>query len=571
MNASLIQNIIYVVVLVALAFPLGTWMANVYAGRPGRIFGFLKPIERGLYRLAGVDPAKDMTWKGWSWAVLIFSFLSTVVVYALQRLQAHLPFNPAGLPAVSPDSSFNTAISFVTNTNWQGYSGEATMSYFTQMAALAVQNFLSAAVGMAVMVALARGLSKTAKGLGNFWVDMTRSTLYILLPLSFVFALILVSQGVVQTFRAPVTAELTQKTKAADGTVIDTQTISVGPVASQIAIKQLGTNGGGYYNANSAHPIENPTPLSNFLQCLAILAIGAGCCITFGTIVGDGRQGKMLLAAMTLMFVLALVGATLAERAPSRLLHDAGATASNMEGKETRIGVDGSTLWAVATTSASNGSVNSMHDSYTPIGGLFPMLLMMLGEVVFGGVGSGLYGMILFVVFTVFISGLLVGRTPEYLGKKIGPFEMKMAAIGILIPCASVLVAAAIAVVAPKGYAGICNQGAHGFSEMLYATTSASNNNGSAFAGLSANTPFWNYLLGLCMVICRFGVIIPVLAIAGSMSARKVTPEGPGTLPTHTPLFIVLLIAVVLLVGALNFVPALFLGPVLEHVSAFRS
>ncbi|MCC6740456.1 MAG: potassium-transporting ATPase subunit A, partial [Planctomycetia bacterium] len=400
-----------------------------------------------------------------------------------------------------------------------------------------------------------------------------------LLPLSFVLALALVSQGVVQTFREPVVAQVEQQAKAADGSVIETQTIQVGPVASQIAIKQLGTNGGGFFNANSAHPIENPTPFSNFLECFAILAISAGCCVTFGRMVDDERQGRMLLGAMTALFLAFLVACTAAERQHSNLLREAGAAATggdspatgNMEGKETRFGVDASALWATATTSASNGSVNSMHDSFTPLGGLVPLTLMLLGEVVYGGVGCGLYGMLMFVIVTVFISGLLVGRTPEFLGKKVGAFEMKMASIAILAPCIAVLVACAIAVVHPRGPVGAPNPGCHGFSEMLYACASASNNNGSAFAGLSANTPFWNYLLGFCMLAGRFGTMIPVLAIAGSLARRKVAPEGPGTLPTHTPLFAALLIGVVLLVGALNFVPALFLGPIVEHVSAFRS
>ena len=596
MNAdNLLQFGLYMVVLLALARPLGLFMAAVYDGQPTFLTPVVRPVESLIYRLCGVRTDDEMDWKAYGYAFMLFNLLGALVVYALQRLQDLLPLNPQKLAAVSPDSSFNTAISFATNTNWQGYGGETTMSYLTQMLGLTVQNFVSAAVGMAVLVALIRGFTRHQSGtIGNFWVDTTRSVLYILLPLSILLALALVSQGVVQTFSPYHSVPLVEKTsyddlvKNTDGTPkmdaqgkpvtqkveVTEQVIAVGPAASQVAIKQLGTNGGGFFNVNSAHPLENPTPLSNFLEMLAILLIPAALCVTFGRMVGDERQGWTVLAAMTVIFVTMTTVAIVAEQGGNPKLAgqgvDQAASATqaggNMEGKETRLGIVNSALWATATTAASNGSVNSMHDSYTPLGGMMPMWLMQLGEVVFGGVGSGLYGMLMFAVIAVFVAGLMVGRTPEYLGKKVEAFEMKMASLVILIPCFVVLVGTAIAVAVDPGKAGVANPGAHGFSEILYAFSSAGNNNGSAFAGLSANTPFYNIMLGIAMAVSRYWLAIPVLAIAGSLAAKKQVPAGAGTLPTHTPLFIVLLIGTVIVVGALTFIPALALGPIVEHL-----
>ncbi len=567
---GLIQIGLFLVVLLLLARPLGVYMARVYEGQIPRFVRWLRPVERLAYRVCGIDPNSEMDWRRYATSMLAFSLVSILAVYALQRLQGLLPLNPEGLPGVAPDSSFNTAVSFGTNTNWQGYGGETTMSYLTQMAALTVQNFVSAAAGMAVLVALVRGFARQSAGtVGNFWVDLTRGTLYILLPLSFVLALVLVSQGVVQTFAPYHEVTLVEPFTSDDGTAVSTQRIALGPAASQVAIKQLGTNGGGFFNANSAHPLENPTPLSNFLELLAILLIPAALCLAFGEMVGDRRQGWAVLAAMTIVFVTMLALAVVSEGRGNPVLAALGvdqAEAGTMEGKEVRFGSDLSALWAVATTAASNGSVNSMHDSFTPLGGLAAMWLMQLGEVIFGGVGSGLYGMLAFALVAVFLSGLMVGRTPEYLGKKVGAFEMKMASLVILLPCAMVLVGTAAAVLAPQGRATVANPGPHGFSEILYALSSASNNNGSAFAGLGANTPFYNCLLGLAMLVGRFGVMIPILAIAGSLAAKKTVPVGPGTLPTHTPLFVFLLVAVVVVVGALSFFPALALGPIAEHL-----
>ncbi|HEX8739543.1 MAG TPA: potassium-transporting ATPase subunit KdpA [Casimicrobiaceae bacterium] len=589
-----LQLAFYVVVLIALAKPLGTYMANVYEGK-GIAIRIGGRVERALYRVGGVDPGQGLRWTEYAIAMLLFNVLGGLLVYGLQRLQAFLPLNPQGFGAVSPDSSFNTAVSFITNTNWQGYGGESTMSYLTQMAALTVQNFLSAATGMAVVVALIRGFARQkADTVGNFWVDITRSTLYILIPLAFVLALALVSQGVVQTFSAYTTVPLVEsveydnpKLDAAGQPIKDgkgnpvtekatqkVQVIAVGPAASQVAIKQLGTNGGGFFNVNSAHPFENSTPLSNLLEMLAINLIGAALCYTFGVMVGDRRQGWALLAAMTIVFVALLAVCVGAEQSGNPLLVNAGAdeTASalqaggNMEGKEARFGVVNSALWATATTAASNGSVNAMHDSFTPLGGLVPMWLMQLGEVIFGGVGSGLYGMLMFVIVAVFVAGLMIGRTPEYLGKKIESYEMKMAAIAVLVPILTALVGTAIAVMVDAGKAGVANPAMHGFSEILYAFSSASANNGSAFAGLSANTPFYNTALGLVMFFARYWIIVPVLAIAGSMVTKKKVPVSAGTLPTHTPLFVGVLIGTVIIIGALSFFPALALGPVVEHL-----
>ncbi|HEU4370595.1 MAG TPA: potassium-transporting ATPase subunit KdpA [Methylomirabilota bacterium] len=574
MTASgVFQLALYVVVLLALARPLGAYMARVYQDQPFGLERVLGWLERLIYRLAGVRPGEEMGWKTYAATMLLFNLAGLLAVYLLQRLQGVLPLNPQGLGAVSTDSSFNTAVSFASNTNWQGYGGETTMSDLTQMLGMTVQNFVSAATGMATLAALIRGFARrSTETIGNFWVDMTRSTLYILLPLSFVVALTLVSQGVVQTFKPYATVAVVQPTEYDEP--VTEQVIALGPAASQIAIKQLGTNGGGFFNVNSAHPFENSTPLSNFVELLSILVISGALCHTFGVMVGDTRQGWALLAAMTVMFVGLLLVCVVAEQNGHTLVaqgvdHTASARSSggNMEGKEVRFGIAGSALWATATTAASNGSVNSMHDSFTPIGGLVPMGLMQLGEVVFGGVGSGLYGMLVFAIIAVFVAGLMVGRTPEYLGKKIEAYEMKMASLVILIPPAVVLIGTAIAVVSPGGKATIFNPGAHGFSEVLYAFSSAGNNNGSAFAGLGANTPFYNTALGVAMLFARYWLAVPTLAIAGALARKKTVPSGPGTLPTHQPLFVGLLIGVVVLVGALTFLPALALGPIVEHLA----
>jgi K+-transporting ATPase ATPase A chain len=561
--AGIVQILVYIAVLVALAKPLGAFMAKVYQGERTLLSPVLGPIERGIYRLADVDPAAESSWQRYTFGVLLFNFIGFVSLYLLQRLQGALPLNPQHFAAVSADSSFNTAVSFVANTNWQGYAGEATMSSLTQMLGLGVQNFVSAASGMAVLVALIRGfVRKQASSIGNFWVDLTRSTVYILLPLSVLLAVTLVSQGVVQTFSAYKSVDVLEPVAQ-----VTQQTVPLGPAASQIAIKQLGTNGGGFFNTNSAHPFENPTPLSNFLELLAILLIPAALCYTFGSMVNDTRQGWAVMIAMLVIFVPLTFGTYVAEQTGNPVLAAAGADAtSNMEGKEVRFGVANSALWASATTAASNGSVNAMHDSFTPLGGLVPLWLMQLGEVVFGGVGSGLYGMLMFALIAVFIGGLMVGRTPEYLGKKIEAYEVKMASLVVLVPPLLVLVGTAIAVVTPAAVSSVANPSVHGYSEILYAFSSAANNNGSAFAGLSANTPFYNIALGIAMWASRFWLMIPVLALAGSLARKKATAVTAGTLPTHTPLFITMLVGVVLMVGALTFVPALALGPIVEHL-----
>lgn len=572
---SFLQITFYVATLLLLAKPLGGYMAKVYENKPTFLTNLLAPLENGMYRLSGINREEEMRWTDYAISLLMFNFLGFFTVFALQLAQANLPFNPQNLSNVTPDSAFNTAVSFATNTNWQGYGGETTMSYFTQMFGLTVQNFVSAATGMAVLVALIRGfIRRNAESIGNFWVDLTRSTLYILMPLSLVLALFLVGQGVVQTFSAYHTVTTVE-------TIGDTkeQVIAVGPAASQVAIKQLGTNGGGFFNVNSAHSLENPTPLSNFFEMLSILLIPAALCYTFGVMVGDTRQGWAILAAMTIILVSLIFVEVPAEQSgnPNFASLNIDQTASdmqaggNMEGKETRFGIANSALWAVATTAASNGSVNSMHDSFTPIGGMIPMWLMQLGEVIFGGVGCGLYGMVMFAIVAVFVSGLMIGRTPEYLGKKIEAFEMKMAAITILIPPLMVLGGTALAVMVAAGKSSVFNNGAHGFSEILYALSSAGNNNGSAFGGLSANTVFYNTLLGFAMLFSRFWLIVPVLAIAGSLASKKIVPVSSGTLPTHTPLFVALLIGTVLMVGALTFVPALALGPVVEHLQMLNA
>ncbi|TRW94446.1 potassium-transporting ATPase subunit KdpA [Candidatus Methylobacter oryzae] len=565
---GLLQISLYFIVLLALAKPLGNYMAAVYENRPLWLKRLLAPVESGFYRLSGVKPEQDMNWKEYATALLWFNLFGVLTVFALQTLQSHLPLNPQQLANVSVDSAFNTAVSFTTNTNWQGYGGETTMSYLTQMLGLSVQNFVSAATGMAVLAALIRGFQRAhADGIGNFWADLTRGTLYILLPLSFLFALILAGQGVVQTFKPYYS--IPQLEQVANATETAKQTLALGPAASQIAIKQLGTNGGGFFNVNSAHPYENPTPLSNFLEMLAILLIPAALCHTFGSMVGDQRQGWAILSAMTLVLVSLLFVTVGFEQGGNPALAALGVEQSggNMEGKETRFGIVNSVLWATATTAASNGSVNSMLDSYTPLGGMMPMWLIQLGEIIFGGVGSGLYGMLIFALIAVFVAGLMIGRTPEYLGKKIEAFEMKMSAIVILIPALLILGGTAVAIMMDAGKTAVANPGAHGFSEILYAFSSAAGNNGSAFAGLSANSPFYNIALAISMLIGRYGIIIPVLAIAGSLAAKKTVPVTAGTLPTHTPLFVVLLIGTIVLVGALTFVPALALGPVVEHLA----
>ena len=585
------QLALYLIVLLVLAWPVGRWLAALCAGR---LPGWMLRLEAPLYRLAGTSAQRSMNWVQYALALLAFNALGALVVYALQRLQLWLPLNPQHMAAVTPDSSFNTAVAFATNTDWQGYAGEATMSYLTQMLALAVQNFFSAATGIAVVFALIRGFAARSSGvLGNFWVDVTRVTTWLLLPLALVFAVFLVWQGAIQNFDAYKDVTLLETTsyqqpkngpdgqplKDAKGNPVmedaktSTQTLAMGPVASQEAIKMLGTNGGGFFNANSAHPYENPTALANFFQMLSIFLIPAALCFAFGREVGDLRQGWAVLAAMTILFVVAVIAITPAEQAGNPLLTPLGVdqgmsalqSGGNMEGKEVRFGINASSLFAVITTSASCGAVNAMHDSFTPLGGMVPMVMMHLGEVVFGGVGSGLYGMLVFAILAVFIAGLMIGRTPEYLGKKIESYEMKMTSIAILVTPILVLAGTAVAVLAGAGKAGIANPGAHGFSEILYAFTSAANNNGSAFAGLSANTPFYNVLLAVAMWFGRFGVVVPVLAIAGGLARKKRLAVTAGTMPTHGPLFVTLLIGTVLLVGLLNYVPALALGPVVEH------
>ncbi|HSB66651.1 MAG TPA: potassium-transporting ATPase subunit KdpA [Anaerolineales bacterium] len=572
---GVLQILIYLAVLLLLTKPLGVYMARVYSGERTFMDRILSPIERLFYRLAGVKPDQEMDWKVYAIAMLVFNLIGLLVVYALQRLQYLLPLNPQGMAAVTPDSSFNTAVSFATNTNWQGYGGETTMSYLTQMLGLTVQNFVSAATGMAVLVAFIRALVRhSTKGLGNFWVDLTRSTLYILLPLSIVLALALVSQGAVQNFSAYKTFALLQPTTDANGNAVAEQTLAMGPAASQIAIKQLGTNGGGFFNVNSAHPFENPTPFSNLLESLSILLIASALCFTFGHMVGDTRQGWAILAAMMVILVVFIFGAYAAEAAGNPRLAALGADQTptginpggNMEGKEVRFGIPNSALWATATTAASNGSVDSNHDSFTPLGGLVPLVMMHFGEVVFGGVGSGLYGMLVFVIVAVFVAGLMVGRTPEYLGKKIEAYEMKMASLLILIMPLTVLFFTALAVITQAGKATVYNPGPHGFSEILYAFSSTGNNNGSAFAGLGANNPFYNLTGGIAMLISRYWLAVPTLALAGSLVRKKKVPAGAGTLPTHTPLFIAWLVGIVIIVAALNFIPALALGPIVEHL-----
>ena len=595
---SMLLLVAFLAVLLAAGYPLGLYMARVAGDGPVRGLGWLQKFENLLYRWSGLPADKAMGWKSYAIALIVFNTVGAVFVYGLQRLQGFLPLNPQGLGAVSPDSSFNTTVSFVANTNWQGYGGEQTMSYLTQMLGLACQNFFSAATGIAVIFALVRGFaSRSGKSIGNFWVDLVRSTLYILLPLSLALSVVFMGEGMIQNFSAykevtlldhvayetpKVTADGQPVLDAAGKPVMEaqvaaTQTIAMGPVASQESIKLLGTNGGGFFNANSSHPYENPTVLSNFLQMLAIFIIPAGLCFTFGRMVGDLRQGWAVLAAMTLIFVVMTVGVMSAEQQANPALQALGVdqqasslqSGGNMEGKETRFGISSSTLFAAVTTGASCGAVNSMHDSYMPLGGMVPLLLMQFGEVIFGGVGTGLYGMLMFAILAVFIAGLMIGRTPEYLGKKIQAYEMKMVSLAILVTPALVLTGTAIAVMVEPGKIGVANPGAHGFSEILYAFTSAANNNGSAFAGLSANTPFYNVMLAIAMWFGRFAVIVPVLAVAGSLAGKQRLSANAGTMPTHGPMFIGLLIGVVVLVGVLNYVPALALGPIVEHLQLF--
>ena len=582
----------FTAIVVALAKPVGAHLAGMLDGS-SRLVKAGKRLENATLRLIGTNADQEMTWQDYAVAVLLFSVAGVLLTYLLQRVQLWLPFNPQAMANVSADSSFNTAVSFVTNTNWQGYGGESTMSYFTQMAALAVHNFLSAATGIAVAFALIRGFARHSMStIGNFWTDIYRITLYLLLPISFVFALVLVSQGVIQNlsvypeattlevnkYNAPKNGPDGQTLKDDKGNAVTepaeakTQVITMGPVASQEAIKMLGTNGGGFFNANSAHPYENPTPLANFLQMLSIFLIPAGLCYAFGRAVGDTRQGWAILAAMSVIFAAFAIVAMSAEQTASPLIAKLGSGVStdvsmgNMEGKEMRFGVAASALFATVTTSASCGAVNAMHDSFTPMGGLVPILLMQLGEVVFGGVGSGLYGMLVFATMAVFLAGLMIGRTPEYLGKKIESYEIKMVSVAILVTPILVLAGTALSVLVADGKAGVLNPGAHGFSEILYAFSSAANNNGSAFAGLSANTPYYNTALAIAMWFGRFAIIVPVLALAGSLAAKKRIPVSSGTMPTHGPLFVTLLIGTVLLIGALTYIPALALGPIVEHL-----
>jgi K+-transporting ATPase ATPase A chain len=579
-GSTILQFIVFLLVLVALAKPLGEYLGRVLERDSTPLDRLLGPLERGIYRLAGIDATERMDWKAYAVAAVLFNILGLLAVFLLQKFQGVLPLNPQHLPGVPTDLALNTAASFITNTNWQAYGGETTLSHLTQMVGLTVQNFLSAATAMGVMAALARGIRRRkATTLGSFWVDVTRCTLYVLLPLCVIYAVFLVGQGVVQTFGPNPVARLLSPLTGADGKPVLQQIIAVGPAASQVAIKMLGTNGGGFFNANAAHPFENPTPLANFSQIIAMLLIPAAFCFTFGKLVRDRRQGWALVSAMTIIFLLALSVCHLAESKANHAFHGMAVAQTlstqpglenpggNMEGKETRFGITGTTLFATATTAASCGAVNGMHDSFTPLGGMIPLWLMELGEVVYGGAGSGLYGMLVFAIIAVFVSGLMVGRTPEYLGKKIEAFDMKMASLVILVPAVLVLVGTAIGVSLSASANGVTNPGAHGFTQILYAFSSVANNNGSAFAGLGANTHFYNYVTAAVMLLGRFGVILPVLAIAGSLALKKRTPPGLGTLPTHTPLFVILLVAVVLLVGALTFLPALALGPIAEQLS----
>ncbi|HTR02376.1 MAG TPA: potassium-transporting ATPase subunit KdpA [Thermoanaerobaculia bacterium] len=563
---NLVEIAAYVAILVALTPLLGGYMKRVFSGEKTFLDPILRPVERGIYRVCGVDAAKDQSWVDWTVTMLIVNAASLVILYAMQRLQQFLPFNPNKFGAVAPDSAWNTAVSFTTNTNWQGYSGESTMSHFTQMAGLALHNFLSAATGIAIAVAVIRGVAREkAAGIGNFWSDCTRAILWVLLPLSFLAALFFVSRGVVQNFRPDVAVKTVEGVE---------QKIAQGPVASQEAIKELGTNGGGFFNANSAHPYENPTPGTNFLQLVLIFAIGAGLTNTLGRMTGSVRHGWAVFGAMALMFLVGVLVCGVAEQKGNPIhqklgvaaLPTAGGTGGNMEGKEVRFGIGDSALFATITTDASCGAINSWHDSFTPIGGLVPLANIASGEIIFGGVGAGLYGMFLFIVLSVFIAGLMVGRTPEYLGKKIEAHEVKLAMLSVLILTLCILGFSAAASVLPAGLSSLANKGPHGFSELLYAFTSGAGNNGSAFAGLNANTPFYNTTLGIDMFLGRFFMLIPILGIAGSLAAKKKVPESVGTFPVTGPLFSLLLVGVILIVGALTFFPAFSLGPIVEQL-----
>ena len=550
---------LFVALVVATARPMGAWLHAIMEGRGGP-FAFLRPVEHGFYRLAGVDPSVDQGWRGYATAMLLFNLGGMVVLYALLRLQGVLPFNPQGFAGLAPHLAFNTAVSFVTNTNWQSYAGETTMSHFSQMAGLTVQNFASAATGIAVAFALIRGFARReAAGIGNFWADLVRVTLYLLLPVSVIYAVFLLASGVPQTLAGSVVATTLEGAR---------QTIALGPVASQEAIKMFGTNGGGFFNANSAHPFENPSALTNFVQMLSIFAIGAGLTWTFGRAVGNTRQGWAILAAMLVLFVAGVSVLYAAEATGNPHLHALGVAGGNMEGKEVRFGIAASALFAAITTAASCGAVNAMHDSFTALGGAVPLLNMQLGEVIIGGVGAGLYGFLLFALLAIFVAGLMVGRSPEYVGKKIEAREVKLAVLAIAMLPLAILGFTALAAVTEAGLAGLQDKGPHGFSEMLYAFTSAAANNGSAFAGLTANTPFYNGLLGVGMFVGRFFVIIPVLAIAGSLAAKRFTPEGPGSFPTTGGLWVGLLVGVILIVGGLTFLPSLVLGPGADHLAS---
>jgi K+-transporting ATPase ATPase A chain len=551
---DLIQIVLFISILIALTPVLGSFMNKVFTGKTHFLVPVLGWLEKLTYRFTGVKPDEETNWKSYTFGLLMFNLIGFVFVFLIQLFQAHLPLNPANLSNVSWHSAFNTSVSFMTNTNWQGYAGETTLSYFVQMLGLTVQNFVSTATGIAVLLALIRGISrKTADKIGNFWTDLTRSTIYVLLPLSIMFTIVLAGQGVVQNFKTYETIQTLQGTQ---------QVIPMGPAASQIAIKQLGTNGGGFFNANSSHPFENPTPLSNFLEMLAILLIPAALTYTYGKMVGSTRQGWTIFTAMLILFVAGLSISLYAEYSANPVFGHL----PLMEGKETRFGITNSILWSTSTTSASNGSVNAMHDSLSPIAGMIAMINIMLGEIIFGGVGAGIYGMVIFIIITVFIAGLMVGRTPEYLGKKIEAFEVQMAIIAVLASNFVIQIFTAWASVSSYGLSSLNNAGPHGFSEILYAYSSAAGNNGSAFAGLNANTVFYNLTLGFGMLIGRFGVIIPVLAIAGNMAKKKVTPLSAGTFRTDNWLFIGLLIAVILIIGGLTHFPALTLGPVIDHL-----
>jgi len=575
---AILQLVLYLGILLLLVKPLGLYMAWVYERNPCFMDQVVGPIERGLYRVCHIQPEQEMDWRDYAKSMLVFSLLGVLSLYAIQRFQAFLPLNPQGFSAVSSDLAFNTAISFVTNTDWQAYAGENTLGYLTQMSGLTVHNFLSAATGMSILMAFIRGIQRRETTLlGNFWVDTIRGTLYILLPLSIIFTLLLVSQGVIQNFKGYQKANLIQKITYQESNQqkeLTEQWIPMGPVASQVAIKQLGTNGGGFFNTNSAHPFENPTPLSNFLEMLAIMLIPMALCYTFGVMVQDTRQGIAIFLAMFCIFVpLLCVTFTVEQQGNSALTKIEGKhlqQTKNMEGKETRFGPLNSALWATATTATGNGSVNAMLDSFMPLAGLIPLWLIDLGEIVFGGIGSGLYQMLIFIIITVFVSGLMVGRTPEYLGKKIESVEMKLASATILVMPLTVLICSAIGVLTQMGKAAIANPGAHGLTEILYAFSSMTNNNGSAFAGLNANTFFYNTLGGVVMLVGRFWIAIPILAMAGSLAEKKCVAINAGTLPTHTPLFITVLISIVLIIGALVFFPAVALGPIVEHLMMLK-